>query len=234
MIGKYLPNLRTQFEIVAVIAPIMLVLLLGEQIRAALPYLYLYAGPFSVVIATIIATIFLRWRGQTWRDMGIRKLQRWWIYPVGVIATYLATGVLVGLVIQPLAAAMGFAAQDLSFFKVVKDDLFTFLMFAFPVSWGAAAFGEEMLARGFLLNRFADIFGTTKAGWILAMIAQAVLFGLAHSYQGVTGAMIVTGVGLTAGAAYLLTGRNLWVPIITHGLLDFVSLIAIYAGTAQV
>jgi membrane protease YdiL (CAAX protease family) len=36
--------------------------------------------------------------------------------------------------------------------------------------------------------------------------------------------------GLVLGAAFLLTGRNLWAPIVTHGLIDTFGVAVLYLG----
>ena len=47
--------------------------------------------------------------------------------------------------------------------------------------------------RGFVLNRLADMFGRGKAGWAVAMLVHAAIFGFLHAYQGLPG-IIGTGV----------------------------------------
>jgi membrane protease YdiL (CAAX protease family) len=39
--------------------------------------------------------------------------------------------------------------------------------------------------------------------------------------------------GLILGAAYLLTGRNLWTSIIAHGLIDTFAIIVVFLGLAS-
>ena len=41
------------------------------------------------------------------------------------------------------------------------------------IAWTSSAFGEEMLFRGYLLNRFADLFGRSYPGWTVSILAQA-------------------------------------------------------------
>jgi len=36
--------------------------------------------------------------------------------------------------------------------------------------------------------------------------------------------------GLVLGVVYLLSGRNLWAPILTHGLVDTVVVVATFMG----
>jgi len=87
-----------------------------------------------------------------------------------------------------------------------------------------------LIARGFILNRLAEALGATRMGWILGVVGQGLIFGGAHWYQGLAGVIAITIVGALLGFAYLKAGRNLWVTIITHGIVDSVAVTAIYFG----
>ena len=66
--------------------------------------------------------------------------------------------------------------------------------------------------------------------WAGAALASSVLFGVIHTYQGVSG-VIATGLtGLVFAAVYLGSGRNLWPAVIAHGVLDTAGLVMIYFG----
>ena len=85
-----------------------------------------------------------------------------------------------------------------------------------------------MIFRGYLMNRFADLFGSVFWGWVASLIISSVVFGAAHSYQGLTG-MITSGTtGLLIGVLYLSSKRNLWSAIICHGLIDTAFFIFVY------
>jgi membrane protease YdiL (CAAX protease family) len=86
------------------------------------------------------------------------------------------------------------------------------------VAWTTASFGEEIIWRGFFMERVARIFDNTQKGWIAGLISSSIVFGLIHSYQGITG-IIFTGIaGLVLGIMYLKTDRNLYTTIIGHGV----------------
>jgi membrane protease YdiL (CAAX protease family) len=59
---------------------------------------------------------------------------------------------------------------------------------------------------------------------------QAILFGLAHFYQGPAGMILVFLVGLVMGALFIAARRNLWVVILAHGFFDTLGTIAIFFG----
>jgi membrane protease YdiL (CAAX protease family) len=56
------------------------------------------------------------------------------------------------------------------------------------------------------------------------------VFGVAHAYQSVTGVLDTALAGMVLGLLYLFSGRNLWLPILTHGIIDTIGFLLIYAG----
>ena len=101
-------------------------------------------------------------------------------------------------------------------------------------AWVFAAFGEELVYRGYVLERAATLGHRTPVAWILAMIVLSVLFGLGHVYQGVAGVASSTFAGLYLGGLYLATRRNLWLPILTHGFSDTIAVAVIFLGLVEI
>lgn len=83
---------------------------------------------------------------------------------------------------------------------------------------------EEVLYRGFLMHYLSGSFaGSPALGSLGAILISSIVFGLGHTYQGITG-VIRTGLsGLFLGLVALLTG-NLLVPIVLHILFDIQTL----------
>jgi len=98
------------------------------------------------------------------------------------------------------------------------------------VIWLGAAVGEELLMRGLLLNRLADIFGHSSSCWIVAMIIHAAVFGMLHISQGIPGIMATGVVALIFGAACLFGKRKLFPVILAHGLINTISVTAYYVS----
>lgn len=70
---------------------------------------------------------------------------------------------------------------------------------------------------------------SSVADWV-AVIVVAVLFGFGHYYKGSAGVIDSGVAGLILGAAYHLSGRNLWICIIAHGLIDTFAVVVVYFG----
>ena len=210
------------------IAAVIVLSIIGMLVGALTPWVVL--GPIlGMVFPLVGATWFLHRQGLGWRDLGFPKRM-----PVGrfvwlTVAVLIAIFGVVSFIVTPLLRWLGAPPMDTSLLvNLIEGDLQLYLLFLIPVGWGSAAFGEELLMRGFVLNRFTVLMGTN---W--ALVLQALLFSLGHAYQGVTGMVNVFVVGLLLGIVYLRANRNLWPAIVAHGLIDTISLTLIYLGYAS-
>ena len=98
------------------------------------------------------------------------------------------------------------------------------------IVWTTAAIGEELLFRGFLQDRIHAVLGPGRRSAVAVVLLQAVIFGVAHSYLGLRGILTAMLVGVIFGTWFLLRGRNLWSLILAHGLIDTITMTALYAG----
>ena len=97
------------------------------------------------------------------------------------------------------------------------------------VAWFAAGFGEELLYRGFLMDRLQRLRGIGGNIWLVIFI-QAALFGISHGYQSMSGVIVTGVVGFFFGWLRVRCGGNLWACIIAHALVDTLMMGAAYAG----
>jgi len=186
--------------------------------------------PFSKTPEMVLlGWISLRLRGLRWRDVGLVRY-RPWLQTIaiggGVGALFEAFAL---LVTQPLLSWFLGRQPDLELFRMLTGNLKLTLLFV-ALSWALAGFGEEMFWRGYLMNRVAGLLGQETASWIASLVIVSFVFGLGHSYQGLTGIVEEGFAGLLLGLLYLGTGRNLWVPIIAHGVADTIDMVLIYFG----
>jgi uncharacterized protein len=140
--------------------------------------------------------------------------------------------VLVNLVFGPFVERLAGNSPSNTRFENVRGNM-PVLMGWLSVAWTVAAFGEEMIFRGYFMNRIYDLIGSGRTGWILALLLSSLLFGAAHGYQGLAGAIGTAEVGLLLGAVYLVNRRNLWMNVFCHGFIDSISLISLYLSTAR-
>lgn len=146
-------------------------------------------------------------------------------------------GIVLGIVLElfasfvttPLLSRYFGSEPALNDFQVIKGNVSMLLLFIL-ISWVLAAFGEEICFRGFLMNRLARVMGNTKTAWILSLVLSSVLFGWGHTEQGITG-WIQEGIsGLFLGIIFLASGKNLTIPIVSHGVSNTLAFILIYLG----
>jgi membrane protease YdiL (CAAX protease family) len=82
---------------------------------------------------------------------------------------------------------------------------------------------EEILFRGFVLAYLQAL-----VPGFAALFVSALLFGMAHAYQGNRGVLQTGVVGLVLGAFFLM-GGSLWVPMLLHAAVDMNSGLTAYA-----
>jgi len=182
-------------------------------------------------LAVILCGFLLKREDISWHDLGFKMPDNIGKSVLFGIGAMISSFVIIAVVISGIRAA-GLPVPDTTLFGFLEGNTAIYIPFMILVVWGSAAIGEELLARGFLLNRLEIVFKNAQKPWLLAAAAQAVLFGLAHFYQGPSGIIITGIVGFVLALAYQFTGRNLVAPIIAHGLIDTVSITSIYLGAA--
>jgi uncharacterized protein len=184
---------------------------------ATLPYLILFAW------------ISLRFRGVKWKQIGFTRYRTWGrTFVLGI-------GGGVGLELFDLFGKQWILTRlfgkppDLSDFATVRGHL-KYALLMIVLVWIVAAFGEELFYRGYLMNRLADFGFRTRSAWIVSLLATSVIFGLAHYHQGLTGIVEEGTDGLILGLMYFACGRNLAVPIVTHGVCDTIDIALLFLG----
>ncbi|MGD0824303.1 MAG: type II CAAX endopeptidase family protein [Terriglobales bacterium] len=173
--------------------------------------------------------VSLRVRKLRWRDVGLSRFRNWKATLVCGIAAGLALEGFELFVSQPILVRLLRKQPDLEDFRPLVGNLKVTLIFI-ALAWLLAAFGEEMVYRGYLMNRVADLFNRTRRAWIVSLIVVHAAFGLAHAYQGWTGIIDEGLMGILLGVIYLRTGRNLAVPIVAHGISDSIDMVLFFLG----
>jgi CAAX protease family protein len=177
----------------------------------------------------VLAWVSLRLRSLQWKDIGLARLRGW--------GPMLAVGVLAGVgmellelfVTQPLLVRIIGKMPDLSDLGSLRGNSKMLLLWL-VLAWTLAAFGEEAVYRGYLMNRVAGLGNNSRTAWIVSLLLVSAVFGFSHLDQGITGQIENAINGLLLGLLYLGCGRNLWVPIIAHGITDTVDVTLLFMG----
>jgi membrane protease YdiL (CAAX protease family) len=188
--------------------------------------------PNEVPILTVLFLVSNRlWIGR-WRVAGLGRPPSW-RRTVGIAIAAAALRLALGeFVIEPVGSQFGPppAAPDEA--GAITGDLGNAVL-ALLFVWVFAALGEEFANRGYLLSRAATAGGGSAVAHWVGVVLVAVLFGLGHYYKGPVGVVDSGVAGLILGAAYMLSGRNLWAAVLAHGLIDTCGVLVLYFGWAS-
>jgi membrane protease YdiL (CAAX protease family) len=177
----------------------------------------------------LMAWISLRWRGLGWRDVGLARPANWRRTIVIGILGGVGIELLELFVTQPLLVNLFHKMPDLSELDGLRGS-WKLLLLGLALTWTLAAFGEEMVYRGYLMNRVAGLFRNPKVAWTISLIVVSFVFGLGHIGQGITGQVENMIDGALLAVIFLATGCNLWAAVIAHGLTDTIDLVLLYLG----
>lgn len=228
-------------ELAAFIAIWLFVMATARSVAAILhlplPEMPLIRHAYILFAAIVLACLWVRWRGESLATFGLIVPRRWLLY-IGqgllILIAQLTYDIALRPFIDPVIAGLTHAnpTQAEQHFAILKGNL-NLALFLVPFAWIFGGFGEEMLNRGLIMTRAAQVLGEGRWAWTAALILQALVFALGHAYQGPVGMFSVFVAGLISGAGTLIWGRNLWPAIIAHGLLDSIAFLAMYAGVAH-
>lgn len=206
-----------------VLALSILVLILSAQLPSA------GVGLIGVFILVLLMA-FLRRQGMGW--LGFRRPASWLRTHVLAIGIGAIIQVSFLYFIDPALHSLTGEATDLSIFDSMRGDMHVLLQWLALV-WFTVVFLEEIVFRGYMMTTIEQFFtGNAAAPWI-ALGLSSVVFGVAHSYQGISGILSTGLMGAILALVYLKSGRNIWLPILLHGWVDTFGLYFIYAGIDQ-
>lgn len=172
----------------------------------------------SAVIAGVLAAIaVVVYRKQKLSELGFKRPERWATVPLWVVGIFLA------FIAAQLALPMmiGFFFElpraDLSRYDSLYRNLPAAIAMACVLPF-TASIPEEIIYRGFLLDRLIKICDSSKWGLIGAVAIQSVIFRSIHYQWGPGGMIVTTMMGAVWGTEFLLVKRNLWIVIMAHSL----------------
>ena len=195
----------------------------GEKLLLGPAFLSL---PLVMILTILVILGLQKLRGEGLLQLGLKRPASW--SKAGFIGIGLAAFILVlGIALQHVLSSFGLE-PDASDFEVLLADPLMFIYGLTAISWFAAAFGEEVLFRGFLMRHFHQLFGGTNIAAGLAVVSQALIFASLHLHQAVAGAIADFMIAVVFGAVYYKMGRNLWLLIIAHGVYNNAAFLLMY------
>jgi membrane protease YdiL (CAAX protease family) len=153
------------------------------------------------VLSGAAAALWLTLRnGGSLSQLGLTRPKRWWTVPFWVLGIFIAFVIAQVLVPQLLAPVFEVPAPDMSRYDFIRGDALAAISMALLLPL-TAAIPEELVYRGFLIRQFERLYGNVRTGPILAVLSQALVFGLVHFQWGLGGIVMTSIMGLVWGVA---------------------------------
>ena len=182
---------------------------------------------FGMVVALLVSWLWLRKDGALADAWKILPSNGWGRTVLIAFATTIA--ILGWFTLGTMALqSMGLGAPAVNeVLDMVTKSNFHYVLWVVLVAWFAAGFGEELLYRGFLMDRLQRLKGVGSTLWG-PILVQGAIFGLSHGYQSLAGVIITGVVGI--GLGWLRTRVDSLMPLIlAHMAVDTFSMSMAYA-----
>ena len=185
------------------------------------------------VLMIIVGGLILQRQSSSWREIGLERPASWpktAMLGVGAFVGAVVIFVAVQMIAAGLLSALGLAPSevDQSRFNEIEGNL-PFFVLTIVLAWTTIAFGEEMYYRAFLISRLVDF---TSVGKWPAILIAGIIFGAVHFAEGPVGILSNGAFGVLFGWIYVRSGRNLWITLIAHGLINSLRFTLLYVGAA--
>ena len=185
------------------------------------------------LLSIIAGSVVLKRRGSGWNEIGLSKPESWTrtvLYGMAACIAALVLFVVVQVVAASILAAINLSTSEIGSTRFLSlEGNIPLLLLMIALAWTTITFGEEMFYRAFLISRMVDYTGIGRG---LAVLISGAVFGAAHFAEGPLGILSNGAFGLLFGWIYLRSGRNLWITIIGHGLLNTLRFALLYTGQA--
>jgi uncharacterized protein len=187
----------------------------------------------GMIAALVIIGITIWLRGDRLISLGFSPPENWgttilWSFLLGIGIQFAST-----VILEPFSDKVTKSTTDHSAFESLRGNLLNFLLIVLTV-WILVAFVEEVIFRGYMIGEIAELIGTSKIALAVNLVLSSILFGLAHWYQGKSGALSTGIIGAVLGILFIASSFNLCLPILTHGVIDTVGLFMIYIDADKV
>lgn len=181
--------------------------------------------PTLLVLGLCAVSLIVRRDGV--RTLGFKRVDRPSRLILMVLVLVLVWTVMqLGLVMPVLSHVTG-TSQDLSAFEDLKGNVGN-LAFLLLMTWTLAALGEEIVYRGYLQIRVREIVGSSRWGIVITVLVTSLLFGIAHSEQGVVGILATTLDAVFFSWVRLRFNDNLWAAVPAHGLSNTIGFVTFF------
>lgn len=196
-----------------------------ELVLAAVVILLDLFIPTIIILGLIVISLFIR--REHIRSLGFKRPQSWArIISFSFIAVVFLQLFDVGFV-MPIMNRLTGTTIDYSGFANLKGNLGQLAVLLF-FSWTLAALGEEIVYRGYIQKLLVNLFGSKMPGILLTVMISSLLFGLAHTEQGIIGVVVTTIDALFFSWLKFKFDNNLWAAILAHGFYNSIGVVVFF------
>lgn len=160
-----------------------------------------------------------------WTRFGIGQKITAKIFVKSLIITFILL-IIFFFLIDPLLVKW-FGDFDISSIDDIRGNFLGFIILM-AIVWVFAAFGEEILFRGYYMKALAELLGNNNKAWIFSAIITSLYFGISHAYQGITGVVSVFLWSLIISMIFNKNRNNLLLLVLIHGIYDTIGITLIY------
>jgi hypothetical protein len=225
-------NSKRAFELFLVFLPALLVIVFAESWVGDNPIArqaVIWAA-YVVMLATVYAA--LRMQGTNWSHLGVSFTFAGWrragvtLRQAAIVFVCAAIAFAIGAVVMANIVGIPEGA-DFQSYEYLQGNP-GMLLLSLAGVYIVSSFGEEVLFRGYLMTRCAEVFGGSKFGWRIAIAVSTLVFALIHYDWGISGVVQTGFMGFVLAYSYVRVNRNLWVNIIAHGIMDTILMVQLY------
>jgi uncharacterized protein len=198
----------------------------AEVVLAAAAVLLDLGLPTVVLLVMAVVSLAIRRTGFASLGLRLRRVHCGWQLAGKMLLLAAVWTMVSQAVFIPIANHVSGQQQDVSDFAGIQGNVGMLAGFVL-LSWTLAAVGEELAYRGYLLTRITDVVGTNTIGVVLAVGVSSLLFGLAHTEQGVVGVTLTT-IDAVIFSVLRYRYQTLWAPVLAHGFKNTIGVVAFF------
>ena len=200
---------------------------------------FMYFGPLTrtifeniILSLVIIAANYFEYKGKPFAALGFQR-ENFTAKNLLVLAPLTAFGLFVVyvFVLVPGIEMLTGVPIDYSSMIQVKGDLPTAIIWLLIV-WATAAFGEEIIFRGYLMRQFVKFFEDSKISLAINILKFCSFFEYMHMQQGITGQLVAGSTGALLSIVFYRRQYDLWFMVVLHDSFNTLGILSFNFGLA--
>lgn len=187
------------------------------------------------VLMLIYIWVGIKLRGQKLNDFGItfgrisiKACFKVILISIGVFIAAMIAFVLGSIIMANITGIP--ESSDLGGYKYLQDNIGMLILTLVGV-YIVSSFGEEVIYRGFVINRLIELGIDSKIGRIIVVLISALIFGLVHYNWGPMGIVQTGFMGAVLGYFYLKLKGKIWILVLAHAYMDTILMIQMYLSS---